>query len=65
MIFKLALTSRFNKDLKKILKRGYNVQELHTVIDLLQAGKTLPFQYHDHALGGNWHGYRECHIKPD
>ena len=65
MIYKLALTSRFNKDLKKILKRGYAMQELHNVINLLQAGINLPSKYHDHALGGNWTGHRECHVKPD
>lgn len=65
MIYKLALTSRFNNDLKKILKRGYDLQELHRVINLLQAGITLPNKYRDHALGGNWNGHRECHVKPD
>ena len=65
MIYKLALTSRFNKDLKKILKRGYAMQELHNVINLLQAGINLPSKYRDHALGGNWAGHRECHVKPD
>ena len=65
MIYKLALTSRFNKDLKKILKRGYAMQELHNVINLLQSGINLPSKYRDHALGGNWTGHRECHVKPD
>ena len=65
MIYKLALTSRFNKDLKKILKRGYAMQDLHNVINLLQAGINLPSKYRDHALGGNWTGHRECHVKPD
>ena len=65
MIYKLALTSRFNKDLKKILKRGYAMQELHNVINLLQAGINLPSKYRDHALVGNWPGHRECHVKPD
>lgn len=65
MIYKLALTSRFNNDLKKILKRGYDLQELHRVINLLQADITLPNKYRDHALGGNWNGHRECHVRPD
>ena len=65
MIYKLALTSRFNKDLTKILKRGYAMPELHNVINLLQAGINLPSKYRDHALGGNWTGHRECHVKPD
>jgi mRNA interferase YafQ len=25
----------------------------------------LPKKYRDHALSGNWQGFRDCHIKPD
>ncbi len=25
----------------------------------------LPTHYRDHALSGDWNGFRECHIKPD
>jgi mRNA interferase YafQ len=32
---------------------------------LLLADKALPEKNLDHSLGGNWRGYRECHIKPD
>lgn len=27
--------------------------------------KKLPEKYRDHSLAGDYHGYRECHIKPD
>lgn len=32
---------------------------------LLAEDKPLPESYQDHALVGNWKGYRECHLKPD
>jgi len=32
---------------------------------LLAENKPLPENYRDHALIGNWKGYRECHLKPD
>ncbi len=32
---------------------------------LLLSGKSLPENNRDHALIGDWMGYRECHIKPD
>ena len=38
---------------------------LDDVIRLLSSGETLPEQYHDHALIGNYSDFRECHIKPD
>jgi mRNA interferase YafQ len=25
----------------------------------------LPDRFFDHALTGNWDGYRDCHIRPD
>ena len=58
-------TSRFQKDLKLIQKRGYNTDKLSSVIKLLDDGKELPPIYKDHQLRGNWVGCRECHIEPD
>ena len=38
---------------------------LEEVIDTLLAGKPLDQKHRDHALAGNYAGYRECHILPD
>ena len=65
MKFNIVVSTRFKKDLKSIIKRGYNVQLLNNVIDLLANGQTLPEKNHDHALIGNFFGCRECHITPD
>lgn len=35
------------------------------VVALLAADRDLPLSYRDHALVGDWSGYRECHLKPD
>ena len=55
----------FKKDFKRILKRGYNPKLLEEVITMLSNEETLPEKYRDHALSGNFSGYRECHIAPD
>lgn len=55
----------FKKDYKKILKRGYNIKLLEKVVELLAEEKPLPPEYKDHALNGNYIGFRECHISPD
>jgi mRNA interferase YafQ len=34
-------------------------------VTLLLSDQVLPKNNHDHALSGDWSGYRECHIKPD
>lgn len=63
--YQIVPTSKFKKDLKTVIRRGYNVELLGTVVDLLAAGKVLPEKYRDHSLIGNYKGCRECHITPD
>jgi mRNA interferase YafQ len=41
------------------------MQELDKVIELLVEEKPLPDKYRDHALTGDYAGFRECHIQPD
>ncbi len=47
------------------MKRGLKIDLLEKVIELLAMGTPLPEKNQDHALSGNWLGYRECHILPD
>ncbi len=65
MKFEIIVTSRFKKDLKVILKRGYDISKLEAVIEVLQQGNALEAKNHDHNLSGNYFGFRECHIEPD
>ena len=58
-------TSRFQKDLKLISKRGYNIDLLTAVIKNLADGIPLDRKYKDHPLSGNYTGCRECYITPD
>lgn len=55
----------FKKDFKRIIKRGYNIQLLEDVIEILASGQMLPEKYKDHNLTGNYYDCRECHITPD
>ena len=48
-----------------MLRRGYDITKLNTVIELLAESGSLPEEYHDHALKGQWVGFRECHVEPD
>lgn len=47
------------------MKRGLKIGLLEDVIAALAMGEPLPEKNKDHALTGNWAGYRECHILPD
>lgn len=55
----------FKKDYKRIKKRGYDTRLLEVVIGILAEGKSLPAEYKDHSLTGDYKGCRECHISPD
>lgn len=55
----------FKKDYKRVKKRGYNIQLLENVLELLARQEPLPLKYKDHALTGDYKGFRECHITPD
>ena len=61
----LVLTKKFKQDYKRAKKNGKNLKLLEEVVDLLLAEQTLPEKYKDHALTGNFSGFRECHIQPD
>lgn len=64
-MFTLKTTTKFKKDYKRMKKQGKDMNLLKVVIDELLAGEVLDVKYKDHALVGNYLGFRECHIQPD
>lgn len=65
MMYSVRPTVRFQKDLKRMKKRGYNIDLLTNVIKKLANGEKLPDKNRDHLLTGDFKGCRECHIAPD
>ena len=63
--YTVKYTTQFKKDFKLAMKRGLKIKLLEDVITSLAAGEPLDDKYRDHALSGNWAGFRECHILPD
>lgn len=58
-------STKFKKDFKICMKRGYKMLLLEQAIDTLRIPAPLPIKNRDHNLSGNYFGYRECHIAPD
>lgn len=58
-------TNSFRKDIKRIRKRGLDLEKLKVIIQLLLMGEPLPPKNRDHNLTGDWVRHRECHIEPD
>lgn len=62
-MLKIDFAKSFKKSYKKLSKDD---KELFSQIsDKLANGEVLETKYQDHALKGNYQGFRECHIKPD
>ena len=64
-MYKLLYTRNFDKDLKRALKRGYDLQLLQEVIEELETKGKLDKSYFPHKLKGVYADCMECHIKPD
>lgn len=61
----IRYSTKFKRDYKAVIKRGYNPQLLQDVLELLCSEQPLPPKYKDHTLSGNYKEHRECHITPD
>ena len=64
-MYSIDTTKRFDKDLKRCLKRGLDLQHIYDAIALLRTTGTLPVQYRPHKLSGSKDGQWECHIEID
>lgn len=60
-----SFTTQFQKDVKRVKKRGKDPEKLKQIMSRLIDEDILEDKYRDHALVGNYKGRRECHIEPD
>ncbi|ASK27509.1 type II toxin-antitoxin system YafQ family toxin [Neisseria chenwenguii] len=58
---KIKKSRSFDKDFKK---HGLSENLIEALYHLIHE-QPLPEKYRDHALAGNFKGYRDCHIRPD
>lgn len=64
-MLKPAYTKQFEKDIKRMLKRGKAKEKLKTIIIKLINEESLENRFRDHKLIGNYKDRRECHIESD
>ena len=64
-MYTIRYTNKFDKSVKRDIKRGLDINLLFKVTDTLAKGIPLAEKHCDHQLTGNYRGFRECHIKPD
>lgn len=65
MALAIRQSTRFRRDVKRLRRQNVDLSELERVVSILATKEQLDERYRDHALVGNWKGFRECHIQPD
>lgn len=61
----LTITNKFEKELKRMIKRGKDPQKLFDFVELLvNESYPLPVHYKDHLLK-QFKDVRDAHIEPD
>ena len=58
-------TGQFERDIKRVRKRGKNLEKFKIIARALIGGKKLDPLHRDHQLVGSYAGRRECHIEAD
>lgn len=67
MIKTIVRTPHFKRDYKALLKKHYDMRLFEQALKVLveQDSERLRGRYKDHALKGEWAGYRELHVAGD
>lgn len=66
-LYEVKTTSRFNKNLKKIIKQNKDIDKLIDVVEKIANNQELDPKYKNHKLNNdkNFKDCYECHIEPD
>ena len=65
MALAIRQSTRFIRDVKRLRRQNVDLSELERVVSTLVSKEQIGESYREHALLGNWKGFRECHIHPD
>lgn len=61
----LDINKTYRKDLKGVLKQGWDAEKINNVVLELLANDILSSSLKDHPLKGDLKDFRECHIFGD
>ena len=64
-MYTIFYTNKFDKDVKRCVKRGLDIAKLQEATRILAEEGSLPMQYHPHKLSGDYANCWECHIEPN
>jgi mRNA interferase YafQ len=64
-VYTPVYSKQFKRDYQKLSRSGRGVEDVDEILRLLISGDPLPIRCRDHSLKGEYHDYRECHVRPD
>ncbi|WP_291321836.1 type II toxin-antitoxin system YafQ family toxin [Desulfonatronospira sp.] len=59
------LSSKFKKDIRRMKRRGKDMNKLRVLLELLVNETPLPEAYQAHPLKGSWLPFWDAHLEPD
>ena len=62
---KISRVTRFDRDVRRLQKRGWKIRKLRSLIRSLAAGEPLPRAARPHKLAGQERDLWEAHVAPD
>ena len=64
-MLKISVTNSYERDMRRIQKRGKDLSKLYKVVAMIAAREQLPPSLSNHKLHGDLRDRYECHIEPD
>jgi len=61
----IVTSKALERDLKRLRKRGVDLAPLWVIVEALRFSRPLNARHRDHALTGDWKGFRDCHVQAD
>jgi mRNA interferase YafQ len=64
-MLRVSYSKQFQRDVKRLSRRGKNMSKLRELLELLIEAKPLDARYRNHKLQGEFRDRRECHLEFD
>jgi mRNA interferase YafQ len=61
----IVQSGAFQRDLRKLARRGKDMSKLYAAVESLAKGEPLAARHKPHPLKGDWRPKWDCHIEPD
>lgn len=65
MALDLLTTTAFERDVRRVLKQGKDLDKLEEIVGALLDGELLPARCRAHPPRGEWMGHWDCPVAPD